>query len=485
MAFLSPSNDTRVNLLLLIADLRSQAQGPAVNADPTAPPDAPLFLWEEIASRFGTEADKTAQKNNQTESPATPAPCSAAPPADDAFTLAVQADHGLKAEERNSLLEARKKVQSGCVTDAAGAIAGVEKVATTAQAKAYARYLEGAAEFWRTDFNKAAATFTSLTNAPSTWVRETATYMIGRSFINQALVGTFDEYGAFKANWHADAKAVAGAEAALDEYLQQYPKGVYAESARGLKRRGYWLADDTRKLEKEYGALLLLPPDERNISDVELVEEIDNKVASPPDSYGAPRDKALLDELLKATENPMLLAMLDLEAMRTGSSEASSGLEQQKPYFAAQMPLYEYLLAAQAFYVENKPAEVLRLIPDAARQSSFSYVQFSRQLLRGLALEALKDRNALGFWMQMLPGAKVPFERPALELAIAYHEERAGEIRDVFAPASPVHYPYLREVLLANVADAGLLRTQATNIGAPQQERDIALFTLLYKEATR
>jgi hypothetical protein len=48
-----------------------------------------------------------------------------------------------------------------------------------------------------------------------------------------------------------------------------------------------------------------------------------------------------------------------------------------------------------------------------------------------------------------------------------------------------VHYPYLREVLLANVADASLLRTQAKNSGAPQHERDVALFTLLYKEATR
>lgn len=499
MAFLSPSNDTRVNLLLLMADLRPAKLNSATNTATKPSPDAPLFQWEQLASKFGLQADKATPTDNDAGAQSNPVFCSAPLPLDDPFALAVQADHELKQEERDALLGARKKAQSSCVTDAASAIANAEKVIKTAQARAYALYLEGAAEFWRTDYDKAAATFSALTNAQSAWVRETATYMIGRSLINQAQVGAFDEYGSFSKNWHADAKSVTAVEAALDKYLQQYPKGAYAQSARGLKRRGYWLAQDTGKLEEEYGALLMLSPEERNTSDVNLAQEIDNKVTTPPDSFGAARDNASEDALLNATQNPLMLAMLDLEAMRTTNGTTSrsdsdanlrkpislSRLQQQKPYFAAQMPLYEYLLAAYAFYIENKPAEVLQMIPDAARQGSFSYVQFSRQVLRGIALEALKDHNALGFWMQMLPGAKASYERPVLELAIAYHEERTGAIRNVFAPASPVHYPYLREVLLANVADADLLRAQAKNNDVPQRERDIALFTLLYKEATR
>jgi hypothetical protein len=272
-----------------------------------------------------------------------------------------------------------------------------------------------------------------------------------------------------------------------------YPKGVYAQSARGLKRRGYWLAKDVARLEAEYGALLLMAPEERNISDVDLVQEIDNKITTPP-SFGV-SDNSLDGDMMKPAQNPLLLAMLDLMDMRTyettknrvegGGTLSLAELQRQKPCFASQMPLYEYLLAVHAFYVENKPAEVLRLLPDAARQDSFSYVQFSRQVLRGMALEAMKDRNALGFWMQMLPGAQAAYQRPALELAIAYHQERAGQVRAVFAADSPVRYPYLRYVLLANVADADLLRTQAINTRTPQRERDIALFTLLYKEATR
>ncbi|MEK6396476.1 MAG: hypothetical protein V4734_00185 [Terriglobus sp.] len=490
MAFLSPSNDTRVNLLLLLADLRGLTAKSAASVSTT---EAPLFGWEALVETYGSQADKDALKNYGSGYGDKP-PCKPVLPADDPFSIALQADHALKTEERDALLAARKLVQNGCPADTA--IAAAQNVAQTASAKAFTAYLEGAAAFWKPDYDKATAIFSSLTNAQPAWVRETAIYMVGRSLINRPLVGAFDEYGSFKKGWRADDNTILAAEAALDKYLQLYPKGVYAQSARGLKRRGYWLSKDAVKLSSEYGALLMDASVQRNISDVDLVQEIDNKIASPPADYGSSNDNEMFHAVMKSAQNPLLLAMLDLLDMRmpenarqgaeNGVSTLSlADLQRQKPYFASQMPLYEYLLAVHAFYVENKPAEVLRLLPDAARQGSFSYLQFSRQMLRGMALEAMKDRNALGFWMQMLPGAQAAYQRPALELAIAYHQERAGQVRAVFAADSPVRYPYMRYVLLANVADADLLRTQATNTHVPQRERDIALFTLLYKEATR
>lgn len=494
MAFLSPSNDTRVNLLLLLADLRGLRPRQVAKASPS---EAPLFGWGDLAGRIEPQTDTAAQQNSGVASQRDPVPCPPAVPSDDPFLVVVKGDHELKPEERDALIAARNKTQGGCSADAAAsAIGTAQSMAKSTAAKAYARYLEGAAAFWKADYDRASAIFSSLTNVQPSWVRETASYMIGRSLINRAQVGAFDEYGSFTKDWHADDKTVTAAEVALDTYLQQYPKGAYAQSARGLKRRGYWLAKDTAKLGAEYGALLLLSPDQRNISDVDLVQEIDNKIASPSDDYGSSHEGAMEAGVMKSSQNPLLLAMFDLQNMRmpenakdgqdAGASVISlATLQQQKPYFATQMPLYEYLLAVHAFYIENKPADVLRLIPDATHQASFSYVQFSRQVLRGMALEAVKDRNALGFWMQMLPGAQTAFQRPMLELAIAYHQERAGQVRSVFAADSPVKYPYLRYVLLANVADADLLRTQATNTNAPQRERDIALFTLLYKEATR
>jgi hypothetical protein len=491
MAFLSPSNDTRVNLLLMMADLRPARPGAALKTRTNLRPEAPLFFWEQIAGRLGSPADRAelrSEAGGQIPS---------APPAvpDDSFVTAVQADHALRPEERDALVAARRSGQAAAAS--ASAIAAAEKVAQTPSAWAYALYLEGAAAFWHADYVKAAAIFVSLTNAASAWVREIATYMVGRTLVDRAQVGAFDQYGSFNTNWHADAKTVADAEQALDRYLQQYPKGAYAKSARGLKRRGYWLAQDTVRLEQEYGALLLMSPEERNVSDVDLAQEIDTKVTEPPGMDGTSGDSPAEDKSMKGLTNPELLAMFDLQAMRTaddpgaGADENHSApisrlkIEAQKPYFAAQMPLYEYLLAVHSFYVDHKAAEVLHMIPDDARQASFSYLEFSRQVLRGLALEATKGHNSLGFWTQMLPGATAAYQRPALELAIAYHEERAGELGEVFAADSPVQYPYLREVLLANVADADLLRAQAKNSSVPQRERNIALFTLLFKEATR
>ncbi len=490
MALLSPANDTRVNLLLLMADLRSGGRGVTQRAGATSGVEAPLFLWEQLASRLGSPADRAMLRNRDSAEQGDAASSELRDP----FTVAVQADHLLRPEERDVLVAARAPAP---LSDAAAsAIANAQNVCRTPAAKEYVLYLQGASAFWHGDYDKAAAVFLSLQDAKPAWVRETAAYMVGRTLTNRAQTGAFDQYGSFAQNWQADSAKVSDSETALDHYLRQYPKGLYAQSARGLKRRGYWLARDTVRLQQEYSELLLMPPEERNVSDVELAQEIDNKLLGVAD--GDPRQKIPEETLLREVRNPLLLAVLDLRAMRT-SEPASTGvsagkddgaltlvaLQQQKPYFATQMPLFEYLLAIHAFYVEHRPADVLRMLPDAARQTSFTYVQFSRQMLRGLALEATGDRNALAFWTQMLPGATSAYQRPTLELAIAYHEERSGEIREVFASGSPVRYPYLREVLLANVADAGLLRAQAKNTSAPQRERDIALFTLLYKEATR
>lgn len=489
VAGLTPANDTRVNFLLLMADLHPTGKA-APNA--ASKPDYPLFTWDMLTDRIGTQADRAASQSAESVDQANQNKCPPTLPPDDPFAGAVQVDHGLAAEERDALLAARKAMQPNCPGDAAdSAIAAAIKTAKAASGKAFALYLQGAASFWQGDYDKAASTFTALAASKNPWLKEVSIYMLGRTLINRAQAGAFDNYGAFQQGWKADASRIAAAESALDNYLHLYPTGAYAQSARGLKRRGYWMGGNIGKLEDEYGTLLSMAPEDRNTSDIELAQEIDNKLFTPPFSLSNTHDDLSMANLLKGTHSPMMLAAIDLYDMRTletGKDQSQpitiEELQAQKPSFTGQMPLYEYLLAAHAFYIDKNPADVLRIIPDAARQTSFSYLQFSRQMLRGMALEDLKDHNALGFWTQMLQGAKAPYERAALELAIAYHDERAGEVQNVFSADSPVHFPLLREILLTNIADANLLRKQVKNFSAPKRERDIALHTLLYKEAT-
>ena len=270
------------------------------------------------------------------------------------------------------------------------------------------------------------------------------------------------------------------AKADFDAYLRAYPKGRYAASARGLVRRLFWLGGMNDKLAAEYGAMAAADPETRGLADPDLAQEIDNK---------------LLNALKPAdVTDPTLLAVIDLKLMRaadSGSGDAGdqplalSDLEAQRASFAGHQPLFDYLLAAHAIYVDHRPDEALRLIPDEAGQASFTNLQFSRQVVRGLALEAAKDPGALAFWTRMLPGAARPYQRPAVELAIAMHFERTGKLDKVFAAGSPVRSETMRTILLANAAGPDLLRSRATATDADLHERRAALFALLYKEVTR
>ncbi|MBY8821626.1 hypothetical protein [Sphingomonas colocasiae] len=476
MAALGPGNDTRVNLTLLMQDARSDA---APNA-PNLPTPDPLFEWygfrKSLAPRAeGAEDARYADGEGSR--------CRSNPTGAAGFEAAVNAARKLSDGERTALIAARRGLQPDCAGagGSRAALAGTANALRSPLAGAFGHYLQGAAAFYDGDYDAASAEFRALGSAGQPWLKETARYMIGRVEVNRAQIGAFDEYGYPREAAENDSAAISGAEAALRAYLKEYPRGTYAPSARGLLRRVYWLGGQTDRLTAEYAAAFVQSPAARGIDDVTLAEEVDNK---------------LLSQLKPgAVKDPILLATLDLARMR-GDAIASDGmccggaisreeLEGQRTLFSGKAALFDFLLASHAFHVAGQPDEVLRLIPDAARQQRFGPLAFSRQMLRGMALEAKRDRNARGFWLEMLPGATQPHQRAAIELALAMNEERGKTLARVFAAGSPVRNAMIRELLLANVADAALLRQQAKDANAPRHERDVALFTLLYKGVTR
>lgn len=471
MAIIGPANDTRVNLSLLLLDMRSGKPG----GDAPAPPLA-LFDWLAFQKYYFPQADQTADTSYAEGEGSR---CRSNDSGTEAFATALGTARQVPEAERTALITARRALQPNC-TGASGD-AGIADRIKSSTGKAFVRYLQGANAFYGGDYDTAAARFAALHGADQPWLRETADYMIGRVEVNRAQIDAFDEYGYPKGAAVANAAVIAGAEAALRAYLRDYPKGLYAGSARGLLRRVYWLGGRDDKLGAEYAALFAQGGVGGGVDGGALADEIDNKLL--------PRLK------IADTTDPILLAVLDLGRMRdnkgnllTPSDEppiSLADLEAQRPRFAANPALFTYLLAAHAFFVQDKPDAVLTLIPDAARQADFSYLEFSRQMLRGAALDAVKDRNARGFWLEMLPGTKRPFQRPAIELALALHDERAGALDGLFAAGSPVRTPDIREILLTNVAGPALLRRQAKDMQAPKHERDVALFTLLYKDLTR
>ena len=330
--------------------------------------------------------------------------------------------------------------------------------------------------FYNGDFEAATIGFSALVKAQDDWLRETALYMIARSELNRSQVASFGQYGSFDLE-KIDSGAIANAERGFRLYLKIFPQGQYTDSARGLMRRVYWLGRDGARLSQEY-ATLMSDPGTADLESVELVEEIDDK---------------LLPVLITAggAEDPMLTAMILLYRMREARYNylvdgelpelTLADVEALQPRFSGQPRLYDYLLASHAFYVAKQPAEVLRLIPDDARQKKYSYLEFSRQALRGMALDATGDRNALGFWRQFIQGAHTHGQRDAVELALAIILERGNKLDQVFANGSAVTNQMMRDILLLRSAGADLLRRPPENSGAAAPDGDVDPSPLVYK----
>jgi hypothetical protein len=475
-AVLAPGNDTRVNLFYLLRDRQGVGTSGLSYSPQGEDTDLSLghnFLgWDGFAWAFyrrGAADDDGGGDRSGSR-------CVSLALGDQAFDAAMHANRGLPAAERGSLLAARGILGQTCSASGSASTAPSWPAVASAPGREYLAYLLAANAFYAGEWDTARQGFARLKASRDPWLGETAAYMLPRTELNAAQVAAFDEYGSFEAG-KADRAALERARAGFGDYLKRYAKGRYAASAAGLVRRTMWLGGDVAGLSREYERLLGATP-AAGEGALGLVQEIDNKLLTTPSARGA-------------VDGPLLLATIDLMMMRQSESDTAAGeaiiisiaqIAAQESRFAGRADLFGFVQANHAFYVQKDPRRVLELIPDAARQASFTPVEFSRQVLRGQALSALGDRNAAGFWREMLGGATAPYQRPAVELGLALTWERSGRLSEVFAPGSPIGESSIREILLARIAGPALLRAQARRPDRPQHERDVALFTLLHKD---
>lgn len=475
--FLAPANDNRVTLMLLLSD--------AGLAQPRLPTkwwgDAPVSAYfGETPLWFGTIA---AVFGEEPEIEVASGICPQRIAANRGYQEALKAS-AVPASEQALLIEARNAMDSQCGSAAKDEIKSVLDRIGSPAGKEFAAYLKAAIAFHLPDFDSSNSTnarngFATLMTSKQPWVEETATYMVARMDLMQAQQGTFGEYGELRLeNVSPDSLGIA--ETGLRTYLKKYPKGKYAASARGLLRRVAWFGRDYAALEKEFAhAFALADPSMLNVSVPQLAYEAANKLLG----NGERRE----------IREPRLLAALDLMLMRSGQAEPDNparltreALQAQEATFAHQKELFNYLLAAYAFYVEGNPAAALKQIGDAAPGPKMNFVQFSQQALKGLALEATQEAmQARAHWLALVPLAEPVLQRPAVELALAQNYEKSGEIDKVFAPDSPIRNPTYREILLVNSSGPELLRQRAKAADAATRERQLALYILLFKELTR
>ena len=484
LPFLSPANDSRVNLQLLLLDAGQAKLGPPPKTDPPTAPiadSASSFTLTDFSALIGPRpADAPADADTSPDYAEGEGSRCRSDDGGTAFAAALTASAGVPAAERTLLTDARKALAPKCDAATPSAAFTPPDGVRSSLGRQFAHYLAGTAEFYGGDFDDARKDYAAAAASAQPWLKETSAYMLGRVALNQAQVGALDEYGLL-AKAKVDQASVSEADTAFQAYLAAYPKGRYAASARGLLRRVAWLGGQPKKLAADYAwSFAHADSADRNVYVSDLVQEADSKLLTE----AAPADIA----------DPTLLATRDLMAMRRDPTStkpdpsliAYTDLEAQRPIFASRPDLFEYLLAAHRFYVEGEPAGALGHLTAAPPTGPMNDFAFSQQVLRGLALEAQKNfAGARSLWLQMIPLAKPAFQRPVLDLALAFNEERDARLAAVFAAGSPVRDADVREILLRHDAGPALLIQQIRSQGAPDPERRTARYVLLYKDVMR
>ena len=467
MGILSPGNDTRVNLVFLLADARGQK---LPKAAPTSDgyPKPSLFTpadWPRFAaSLFTPKADDETSTGEGSV-------CVSFAKGSVDFLAAVAADKDVSDADKTNLKSAREAMI--CPDGSSGSTTPVPALdVQSTNAKDFAAYLVSVRNFYQASHFDAAG-FAALANSNQPWVREASRYMQARVALLAAQAEAFSEYGTLEKE-KINPAMVKAAKDALEAYLKDYPQGAYAMSATGLLRRAAWLSSDGSAQQAAYAALLAKA--EVNEESLALINELDLKL--PADAY------------LTEGADPLFLAVEDLRQMREQMGDdgkpkpgmKAEVIEAQKQRFAGNEALYDYLLAVRAWFVDKDAQAVLKLLPEKPPTAELNYLEFSRQLLRAAALDERDDKAARAAYVAMFPFAKQPFQDTTLQLALAISDERSKNISAVFAPASLVTAPEIRAQVLDYIAGPILLRQQATNKDVSQAEHDTALYRLFARD---
>jgi hypothetical protein len=345
------------------------------------------------------------------------------------------------------------------------------------EAKDFGAYLRGAAEFYMGQFKAAENSFNDLLSSSVPWVKETATYMLARVYLNQSQEKAEDKYGFFDKTL-IDKVKLKQAETQFKTYLHHYPSGQYAASAGGLFRRIHWLSGDTGALAKEFSAQIARF--QQNKPDLYALmmfcNEIDYLQWSNNDAYA---------------DEPILFAVAFLKNLRFLDDSKYKPIpivESKKSIFtqAGFDTLYDFIILANQYYVEDNPPGVIQATNNRKVTDNPSNVEFSILTLRGLAFEKLQQwKDAESVWLNLSKHVKRNGQRAQLQLALLLNYERSGRLAEVFSPNSQFNNPKLHRILIKHAASDKLLKSILQQETVSAEDKGTALKTLLYKLLVR
>ncbi|EMM0436364.1 hypothetical protein RVY09_000266 [Citrobacter freundii] len=490
----NPENDSRDNLLRLLSQEKSFALPvQSMPADITRsrdfyfayhpqwdeaapqPAAAPASAADSPLSRQMAELNISADEINVNDAELENRHVSNNTESVSAFFAALLADPTLTAEQRQALAQARTGLLSGATREQIES--SLATLPADSPAQSYKNYLAAAASFYAGDYASAERDFTQLAKSERPWLAETAQYMLMRAALNKSSQNSVGEYGDFDIA-KINREDATQAQTQAQTYLQRFPQGLYADSARGMLRRINWYLQAWPQLAGLYEQTLQQSADARQLR--EIVIEYDNV-------YGM----AFYEQsVVEAFPDAPLVSYIELlRAMRLDNNSkptlTQAQLDASKPVFeqSQKLPLWRDLQLNLWLATENYAA-IIQAVTPAQKLAVHDTLAFSEQVLYGEALMGQKNWSAArDFWLQLLKLSQDNEQQQYVQAKLAATLVYSGDVAAVFAPESAVTNLRFRSQILKTQASPELLRQQAIH-GPNNEERTIALHTLLVRNLT-
>ncbi|MEG1121997.1 MAG: hypothetical protein RSD20_09815 [Citrobacter sp.] len=391
------------------------------------------------------------------------------------FFAALLTDTTLTVEQRQALSRARLGLLSGATAEQI--VSSLATIPADSSAQQYKTYLIAAARFYEGDYANAQQNFTQLATSDRPWLAETAQYMLMRTALNKSSQNSVGEYGDFdsaKINRQDASQAQTQAQA----YLQRFPQGLYADSARGMLRRINWYLQAWPPLAGLYEQAFQQTTDAQQLR--KTVIEYDNV-------FGM---QFLEQSAVETFPDAPLISYIELlRALRLNNDNkptlTQAQLDANKAVFekGGKLPLWRDL-QLNLWMATGNYAAIVQAVTPAQKLPAHDILAFGEQVLYGEALMGQQQWPAARtFWQQLLKLSQDPEQQQYVQAKLAATLVYSGDVAAIFAPDSAVTNLRFRSQVLKAQATPELLRQQATQ-GPNNEERTIALHTLLVRDLT-
>ncbi|WP_411691114.1 hypothetical protein [Acinetobacter gandensis] len=147
-------------------------------------------------------------------------------------------------------------------------------------------------------------------------------------------------------------------------------------------------------------------------------------------------------------------------------------LNTQKNIFEDQPELFQYLQANHLHYVQNKPLEALKYLPQTMPNSMHSYLQLSQLLLKGRILENTQSsKNAQQYWENLLAISKTAEQRDTAELMLYPHYAKQQNLNQFIGSNAKIKQAFLQKQYLIDAADETSLMHVIKSPNATQDQK--------------